>query len=134
MMSSVKITIELDDKQEVAREYTHPTGLEVNNNVGIAIAEENSIANIDGTVKQKAEFETGNPPKLLRMPRHMIDVPNNEVFLGFKPHFNVLAGAFPDDADPDEIGRRVSNELRAARAAREAREKALREQERGTCR
>jgi transcriptional regulator with XRE-family HTH domain len=56
---------------------------------------------------------------------NMIDVPNNEVFLGFKPHFNVVAGAFPDDADPDEIGRRVANELRAARVARDAREKAL---------
>ncbi|MDR3166020.1 MAG: helix-turn-helix domain-containing protein [Synergistaceae bacterium] len=56
---------------------------------------------------------------------NMIDVPNNEVFLGFKPHFNVVAGAFPDDADPDEIGRRISNELRAARVARDARQKVL---------
>ena len=60
---------------------------------------------------------------------NMIDVPNNEVFLCFKPHFNVVAGAFPDDADPDDIGRRVANELRAARVAREARDAELRKGE-----
>jgi transcriptional regulator with XRE-family HTH domain len=52
---------------------------------------------------------------------NMIDIPNNEVFLGFKPNFNVIAGAFPEDADPDDIGVRVARELRAARVAREAR-------------
>jgi transcriptional regulator with XRE-family HTH domain len=56
---------------------------------------------------------------------NMIDIPNNQVFLGFKPSFNVIAGAFPEDADPDDIGRRVANELRAARAARVAREAEL---------
>jgi transcriptional regulator with XRE-family HTH domain len=57
---------------------------------------------------------------------NMIDIPNNQVFLGFKPSFNVIAGAFPEDADPDDIGRRVANELRAARAARAVREAELR--------
>jgi transcriptional regulator with XRE-family HTH domain len=59
---------------------------------------------------------------------NMIDVPNNEVFLGFKPNFNVIAGAFPEDADPDEIGRQVSSELRAARAMRDVRDKMRKEE------
>ena len=60
---------------------------------------------------------------------NMIDVPNNEVFLGFKPRFNVIAGAFPEEADPDEIGRRVAMELRAARVARDARDMELKKGE-----
>jgi transcriptional regulator with XRE-family HTH domain len=62
---------------------------------------------------------------------NMIDIPNNEVFLGFKPNFNVVAGAFPEDSDPDEVGRRVADELRMARVARDAMARSKAEEGRG---
>lgn len=56
---------------------------------------------------------------------HVVDIKNDEFSIGFHGSRDIGWFSVPDDVDPDEFGKRVANELKAAKAAREARAKTL---------